>query len=188
MLPLPVVPRSLLLASAAFAVACAPPTPSASPPPAQLPTLEQTSSGFVYSLGATAPAARTEISAPPDRAWGALVGAYSALGLTATVIDTRTRTYGVQRFTQPRLGGTRTTEYVRCAFEGTGPSSVGGYRTQLSIISVLTPSGKDATTLAVEVTGFATSVEGTSTPPARCASTGELERRIQALVRERLEG
>lgn len=188
MLSLPVVLRSYLLASTAFAVACAPPTPSASPPPAQLPTLEQTSSGFVYSLGATAPAARTEIAAPSERVWGALMGAYSALGLTATVIDTRTRTYGVQRFTQPRLGGRRTAEYVRCAFEGTGPSSVGGYRTQLSIISVLTPSGTDATTLAVEVTGFATSVEGTSTPPARCTSTGELEQRIQGLVRERLAG
>ena len=129
-----------------------------------------------------------DLAAPPDSVWKALGAAYAALGLTPTVVDSRTRTYGVQRFTQPRLGGKRTAEYVRCAFEGTGPSSVGGYRTQLSIISVLTPSGTDATTLAVEVTGFATSVEGTSTPPARCASTGELEQRIQVLVRERLAG
>ena len=57
-----------------------------------------------------------DLAAPPDSVWKALGAAYAALGLTPTVVDSRTRTYGVQRFTQPRLGGKRTAEYVRCAF------------------------------------------------------------------------
>lgn len=182
-----VVPRGLLLTSAGLAIACAS-APTTASAPARLPTFEQTSTGFNVVLDGAADAARTAFAAPADSVWKALGAAYAALGLTPTVIDSRTRTYGVQRFTQARLGDRRTADYVRCAFEGTGPSSVGGYRTQLSIISVLTPSGTGATTLAIEVTGFATRVDGTSTPPVRCASTGELEQRIQSLVRERLAG
>lgn len=179
---------SILLASTAMtAIACAS-APTTASAPAQLPTFEQTSTGFNVVLDGAAAAARTEFAAPPDSVWKALGAAYAALGLTPTVIDSRTRTYEVQRVRQPRLGDRRTADYVRCAFDGTGPSSAGGYRTQLSIISVLRPSGADVTTLTVEVTGVATRVEGTSTPPARCASTGELEQRIQALVRERLAG
>jgi hypothetical protein len=128
-----------------------------------------------------------ELPASPDTVWRTLIEVYSAFGLTPDVADSRSRTYGVRRFTGTRLGGKRTGEYVRCASEGLGPSAVMGHRTELSIVSVLAPAGNGGTILTTEVTGSATRADG-STAPMPCASTGELELRINEVVRGRLPG
>lgn len=175
----------LLLTSAALAIGCAA-APGAAPPPPN-PTFERSSEGVAYRVGPIDPGARLQLAVSPDSVWLAVMDVYSAFGLTADVIDTRARRYGVQRFSQTRLGGKRTSEYVRCGFEATGPAAVIGYRTELSIISVVIPAAHDSTTVSTEVSGTAMRADG-STGPMQCASTGELEQRINALVRDRLAG
>lgn len=177
----------VLLISAAFAIACASAAPGTSGAPAPAPTFERTGEGVAYRVGPSDPGARLQLAVSPDSVWLAVLDVYSAFGITADVIDTRSRRYGAQRFSQTRLGGKRTSEYVRCGFEATGPSAVIAYRTELSIISVVTPAANDSTTLSTEVSGSAMRADG-STAPMPCASTGELEQRINALVRDRLTG
>ena len=176
---------ALLLSSMALATACAPASGGGPPPPN--PTFERSSEGVAYRVGPIDPGARLQLAVSPDSVFLAVMDVYSALGITADVIDTRARRYGVQRFSQTRLGGKPTSEYVRCGFEATGPAAVIRYRTELSIISVVTAAASDSTTLTTEVSGSAMRADG-STTPMQCASTGELERRINALVRDRLAG
>lgn len=55
------------------------------------------------------------------------------------------------------------------------------------MISILTPTGNGDTILPTEVTGSAIRADG-RTAPMPCASTGELELRINEVVRGRLPG
>lgn len=137
-----------------------------------------------YELGAATDPQRSEIAASPDSVWGALVHAYGELGLQPDIIDPQARRYGVRRFTGSQIGGRRVAEYVRCS-EGAGPSAVVGMRTELTIVSTVRSHAAGAL-LETAVSGFARRVDGTSTPPVRCETNGDLERRIATAVHQRL--
>jgi hypothetical protein len=170
-----------LFALAFIACASAQPSTAASPP-----RLEQTEGTLLYEIGSLGPAQRTELTGSREVIWDALVDAYTSLGIPANLAEPAAFRYGVERYTGGQLAGRRAADFFRCGFEGTGPSSVGGYRTELSVISTLRPLANGNTALDIEAGGSARRVEGTSTPRVRCESTGELEKRIVAAVRERL--
>jgi hypothetical protein len=164
-------------------VACASAPGAATAPP---PRLEQTEGTVLFEIGNLGPAQRTELAGNRERIWDALVDAYTSLGIPANLADPAAFRYGVERYTGGQVAGRRAADFFRCGFEGTGPSSVGGYRTELTVISTLRPLANGNTSLDIEAGGSARRVEGTSTPRVRCESTGELEKRIVAAVRERL--
>jgi hypothetical protein len=139
-------------------------------------------------MGSDSRAVSVSLAASPDQVWAALPGVYQQLGIQAEMREDAARTLGTRAFTGSRIDGKRATDFVRCGNQGSGPSSGGMYRTRLMIVTrvIAIPDGK--TDLVTEVGGTATPVEGTSTGQIACASTGDLEQRIRALVLQAIAG
>lgn len=179
---------SALCVGTALAVGLAACSPGAGSVPADrvspgLPAeVRETSSGVSIRIAAEQLVIDTEVRVGAERAWSLLPRVYSALGIDGQVLDSNARVYGTRRFSRSRVGKEPVTDYVRCAFQGAGPSSVGGYRTQLSITTRVQGSTPESTTVSSQISGTATSVEGTSTDAVRCVSNGNLERLIARMV------
>ena len=77
-------------------------------------------------------------------------------------------------------------EFLRCPNSGVGPSGA-VFRTRIAILTTVADLPGRKTAVSTEVAGTATSIEGTSTGPVKCASTGEIERRIVSLITEFLQ-
>ena len=144
--------------------------------------------GGMIRIGEDSRAVSIAIAAAPDQVWAVLPGVYQELGIQAEIRDEASRMIGTRGFTGSRIGGKRTSDFVRCASQGAGPSSGGMMRTRLTITSRLNAASGGKTDLVTEVGGTATPVEGTSTGPVGCASTGELEQRIRAMVEKAVSG
>lgn len=122
------------------------------------------------------------VDADSAAVWRALPEVYEALGIPAGLLDQGSGTYGTRRFTGPRIGDRRTASFVRCAGTGSGPTSSGGYRVRLAITSHVRAEADGRSALVTSVAGLGTTLEGTSTAPIRCVSTGDLEGLIASLA------
>jgi hypothetical protein len=158
------------------------PVPTEQVVPALPSEVRETSTGAIIRISAEQLVVETEVKVPVELAWSLLPRVYSALGIDGRILDSEARVYGTRRFTKSRVGNTRVSDYVRCAFQGAGPSAAGGYRTQLSIATRVEGSTSEWTTVSSQISGTATSAEGTSTDAVRCVSNGNLERLIARMV------
>ncbi len=143
-------------------------------------------SGPFIRLGQQSGSVSVSSDAAPDRVWSVLPVVYEKLGIRAEVNEAATLTIGTRGFTQTRIEGKRTSDWIRCGNEGSGPSSGGMYRTRLSIITRVEPASGGGSNVVTEVSGTATPVEGTSTGPVACASVGTIEQRIRTLIEEQI--
>jgi len=177
----------LSLLCLAFAACASGATAGSSPPAGPPARIVKTSTGTMVHLEPEATVSRRVLDFPPQRVWGAVEGAYEALGITAEVREEDSGTFGTRIYTQSRLGGSRTADLVRCGGQKVGPSATGGYRVRLSALSKVQPAPGGKTLLLIEVSGTGTSLGGTSTGPVQCVSTGKLERQIATLVAAQLK-
>jgi hypothetical protein len=150
--------------------------------------VSETATGGFIRLSEDSKATSISLDAPPAKVWAALPAVYRKLGITPDRNDAATMTIGTQAYTQSRLDGRRTLEWMRCGNQGAGPSSGGMVRTRFTILSTVRPAANDRSDLVTTITGTATPVEGTSTGPVSCTSTGDLEQRIRSLVVAELTG
>lgn len=159
-----------------------------SPPPVagSAASISETETGGFIRLSQESKAVSVGIEASAARVWSLMPAVYERLGILTEVKEDATRTIGTRAFTQQRLDGRRTAEWVMCGNQGSGPSMGGRYRTHLSIMSTVKQRSDGSSELLSEVGGRATPVEGTSTGSVTCASTGAIEQRIRALVEEAL--
>lgn len=129
------------------------------------------------------------INAAPQKVWAVMPAVFEKLEITgAQILDTNYQIYGNRDFRLNRLAGTRTGEFVRCGEEGAGQELGNMVRRKLSITTTVHGEANGKTTIATEINGYATPVEGTSTGAIRCASNGKLEKRIRTLVNEMIGG
>lgn len=139
-----------------------------------------TESGVFVKLSEEPQNVSVSIGAPAAKVWSVMPRVYERLGIKPEFANDAAMTIGTRSFTASRLDGKRASEAIRCANQGSGPSS-GMVRTRLSIVTrVVAVQG--AAEIISEVTGTATSVEGTSTGAVTCASTGMIEARIRELT------
>ncbi|HEX2091150.1 MAG TPA: hypothetical protein VHG28_02065 [Longimicrobiaceae bacterium] len=172
---------------ALLAASCAPPSPSTGTAPrGPTPILEETSTGLSYRLNNDTEAVVYRVDAPVDHVWALLPEVYRELGIPEGTRDPAARVYGNRRAPVARVGGERVSAFLRCGNEeGAGPSAVTRFRVHLAALTSLEPVG-DRTRVTTEVAGSATPIEGTSTGPVLCVSTGVLEKRIVELLTARL--
>jgi hypothetical protein len=186
------MPSLITFAAASTALMLLTACASASSPPAGAGDPGSISGSDVGSgmirLGTDSRATSISISATPEQVWAVLPGIYQELGIQAEMRDDALRTLGTRGFTGSRIGGKRAGDFVRCASQGTGPSSGGMMRTRLTIITRVTSASGGKAEIVTEVGGTATPVEGTSTGPTACASTGELEQRIRTMAEKAISG
>jgi hypothetical protein len=174
---------ALSLGACSSAVTSAPVSRAPGPPA----SVDGTETSTYIRLSEESLAATAEFYATPEKLWAALPVVYGKLGIAANVNDPTTLRYGATAFTSSQLGGKRTADYVRCGNEGAGPSASGAYRRRLSILSSIVGIGDAHSALTTEVTGSATSVEGTSSGAVRCVTNGTLERQIRSLLLDAIE-
>ena len=164
-------------------------SPSSAPAGAGTPgSISGTETGGMIRMGQDSRAVSVGLAATPEQVWAVLPGIYQEIGVQTEMRDDALRTIGTRGFTGGRIAGKRPLEFVRCGNAGSGPSSGGMLRTRLIIVTRVMPASGGKTELVTEVGGTATPVEGTSTGPTMCASTGELEQRIKTMVEKAISG
>lgn len=133
------------------------------------------------------PTATFAIAAPPQRVWQALGSVYTTLDVPVTTMASRTRTLGNERLSVRRqLGGVALSRYLRCGGSRDVPNA-DTYQVTMRLLTEV-DSADDGTSV------LRTLVDGTARPvslsghPVTCASTGALERRIVAMLREQVAG
>jgi hypothetical protein len=128
------------------------------------------------------PTAAFAIAAPPERVFRALSSVYEELGLTVNVLDTQGRRIGVENGRIRRqLGGQRLSRYLECG-ERLGGRVAETDDISFTLLTQVTADGQNST-LRTLVDATARPI-GVSGNPITCATTGNLEERIVALVRE----
>lgn len=159
--------------------------PTTTPGPGN--TITPTSTGVIVRLEPDATGVAGLIDRDAESVRAVLPVAYEALGIEAGALDPTGAEWGNPSFRGARIGGERVSRYVRCGSEASAVAGAGNYRTRLSITSRVEPQPDGRTLLTTAVSGTATPVEGTSTAPSRCVSTGELEQLIAVTVTGLLE-
>ena len=116
---------------------------------------------------------------PPGRAFDVLKAVYDELGIPSPTSDAANRRIGNTNFWKTRkLGDTGISTYLHCGESLTG-NIADSYRIYFSIISEVRTDGKGGSELETAVTAYARTMEGTSSDPIPCGTTGRLEDRIQ---------
>lgn len=163
-------------------------TTAAPPAPEPTPRFEETSTGLNIRLGNEVSRAETEVRATAERVWAVLPEVYRELGIPAEVSDSTTGTYGSRHVTVNRIGGRRTSSWLRCGNDGAGASAMSAFRYRLTVLSTVRPGPGARSLVTTEVSGTGTTVEGTSTGPVRCVSTGDLEQRMAEMISAKVAG
>jgi len=118
-----------------------------------------------------------------DKAWAAVPTVFGELGIAPGVIDSKQHVFGNAGATFRReMGRQRLSKYFDCGSTA-GMSNSDTYDLNVRVISQIIPQGDGLSALRTqaEATAHANAVSGQS---VRCASTGELERRIATMVSE----
>ena len=176
----------IALLTALVSSGCSSATSSAGSGPGPSANVSETETGGFIRLNNDSKSVSVTLDAPPDKVWKVLPAVYGRLGISTEISDAFARMTGTTTFTQSRLAGKRTLDWIRCGNQGAGPSAGGMYRIRLSISSTARAGQDGKTDLVTDVSGTATRMEGTSTGAVACVSTGELEQRIVQVVMEEL--
>ena len=177
--------RQAMVAACAVLAACA-----SSGQPLDTAPREATTSVETYSEAGTIsmrttrsdPTASFAIAAPPDRVFRVLTTVYEDLGLKVNVLDTQGRRIGVESGRIRRqLGGERLSRYIECG-ERLGGRVAETDDITFTLLTQVTADGQNST-LRTLVDATARPI-GVSGNPITCATTGNLEERVVALVRE----
>lgn len=174
--------------AALLSTGCAAATSPAGSAPGPSVNVADTETGAIFRLSSDPDFVSVALDAPAAQVWDLLPGVYRKMGIPVEINDPTARKIGTHGYMLSRLDGKRTSDWVRCGTQGAGPSSGGMFRTRLAITTTVREAGEGKATLLTEVGGSASPVEGTSTGPVACASTGGIEQRIRALLLEALAG
>ena len=123
----------------------------------------------------------TKLLVNVDKAWSALPAAFGELGIEPGIVDSRQHVFGNAGETFRReIGRQRLSKYFDCGSTA-GMSNSDTYDVDVRVISQIIPQGEGLSALRTqaEATAHANAVSGQA---VRCASTGELERRIATMV------
>jgi hypothetical protein len=178
--------RAIIVLSVGVVIGCASPNPGAvasTPGPDVRMTMPQGSQ--VITSGATVVRGVANLQFPIDKVWSAMAPAYDSLSIPLSVFDATSRTIGNEGLkARRRIGKTRIGEYLNCG-NGEGGPSADIYEINLSMVSRLQPNAVGGTTITTTVDGVAKPASF-SGDYIKCATTGELEKRLVKLVEDKL--
>ena len=133
----------------------------------------------------TTNSSRTTIDAPVDSVWGALAQVYQALEIPVTIFLSDQRVIGNQAAKiRRRLQGEQLTKYFDCG-SSAGMQNAATYAITMAIRTQLLPDPTGGTTIVTRIDATGVNPNFSNTPVS-CSSTGALELRIAAMVRERV--
>lgn len=133
-----------------------------------------------------APAVETRIDAPPDVVLLHARAVYERMEIPVTVWDPTGRRVGNLDFWKSRrLDGQPMARLVNCGDGLTGPKA-DSYRIYMALVTSVLPDTGKASRLSTRLVASATDLAGGSPDRVTCGTTGILEARIAAAVRNRI--
>ena len=127
------------------------------------------------------------VNASPDSVFAALVATYKDLGIAPALLDPARRLAGNELFrARRRLGGAPMQNYVDCG-GNLGQAHAETYDMELGVVSYVSPAAGGNSTITTTLSAAGSDPMFGKDRQMQCASTGELERRIVTMVRERLK-
>lgn len=127
-----------------------------------------------------------KVSAPVDAVWRALPSVYDSLAVPVTTLDQRRRTIGNEGFKiRRRLGKTQLSQYLECGRSQMEPNA-DEYEISMSVVTTAHASDSTQTTVTTTVQASAKGLQFAG-QFSQCTSKGELETKLQALLRQALE-
>jgi hypothetical protein len=152
------------------------------------PTRISTSTGNIdIATVSTSSAIGGVVPAPVQRAWAVLPAVYEQLGIRVGTVKPDEYLIGNPDARVRRsIGGVSMRRYLECGSGSVGPNAE-TYLITMSIHSQLVPATADETRVFTVIGASAVPPGFGNGSAVRCASSGELERRVAALVAERLQ-
>ncbi|HEV7596086.1 MAG TPA: hypothetical protein VGO33_13905 [Gemmatimonadaceae bacterium] len=179
--------RAIIVLLVGVVIGCASPNPGAvaSAPGPDVRMTMPSGSQQVLNVGVSVVRGVANLQFPIDKVWNAMMPAYDSLSIPLSVLDATSHTIGNEGLTaRRRIGKTRIGEYLNCG-NGEGGPSADIYEINLSMVSRLQPNAVGGTTIT-------TTVDGAAKPASfsgdyiKCATTGELEKRLVKIVEDKL--
>jgi hypothetical protein len=129
---------------------------------------------------------KSEYAATRDEVLRALLAAEQDIGIPFQASDPRTGTvvHYIQA-TTPTIAGKPAWTWVDCGTGAGGTPRASTYRVTLTLTSVVEAVGNDRARVLVTLVGTARD-RGMSADAVQCASTGQLEKRVHAVIAARL--
>lgn len=117
-----------------------------------------------------------------DRVYHATILAFETLKIPVTLADSGQRMVGNLKLVKSNsLAGSSFTRWISCGSSMTGLRAA-TYRITMPIVVMLDPDGAEKSKLRVALVAQAQDMQGASTEPVMCGSTGALEKRIQETI------
>lgn len=179
--------RPLVCCVLLAACASSGPAPDVSVTPVSARVVTTAGSGVVdLSRSAETIAVPVAIGANPDTVFVAMLAAYRELGVPTPLLDPARRLAGNELFrVRRRVGGQPMQGYLECGGNASQPNAE-TYDIEMSLVSYVTPAAGGTSTITTTMTAVGNDPMFGKDRQMRCASTGELERRIVRMVRDRL--
>lgn len=125
------------------------------------------------------------LKASPDTVFATLLAVYRELGIATTRLDRAQRVAGNDMFkARRRLAGVAMQTYADCGGKAGQPNAE-TFDMELGVVSQVTPTPQGSTIVTTLIAAGSDPMFGRDRQ-MRCVSTGEFERRIAAMVRDRL--
>ena len=145
-------------------------------------------SGQRYRSTESAGPIEGEVNATVDAVWTALPAVYEALGIPLAHLDRPSGQMGNKQIVRTgRLAGQRLSRTFDCGASMTGERADQG-RITASVITQVWMRSDGRTGIATTVVSTMKPLDGTSTAPTSCATTGWLEKEIADRVRAMVQG
>ncbi|HSK20233.1 MAG TPA: hypothetical protein VK912_13855 [Longimicrobiales bacterium] len=138
--------------------------------------------GSEVHLDRAEPSTLTFRTATANELWRVMPSVFQGLGISAGVIDARSRIYGSPDVRLSSIGGQRVLSMFRCTNEGTGMASTTQYRVEFGIAVQPRPAGSGAE-LIVDVQAMGRLTDPSRSGTIHCVSNGVLE----GMLKERLD-
>jgi hypothetical protein len=127
-----------------------------------------------------------KVSAPVDAVWRALPAVYDSLAVPVTTLSPQSRTIGNEGFKiRRRLGKTQLSRYLECG-RSQVEQNADEYEINLSVLTTAQASDSTQTTVTTTVQASAKGLQFAG-QFSQCTSKGELEARLQRLLKQALE-
>jgi hypothetical protein len=118
--------------------------------------------------------------------WAALADVYESLPVPLDFADPRGyRAGNTHWITRSSIGSRRMSTFLRCGIGPAGPLA-DSHRISMQVLTELKSISSDTTAVLTQVNATAAAVDGSSTAPVTCATTGALESSIVAGLRKKL--
>ncbi len=127
-----------------------------------------------------------EMAFETGRVYHATVVAFESMKIPVTLSDSGRGLVGnLQLIKSGSLGGAPFTRWINCGSTMTGPRAA-TYRITMPIVAMLDATGPGKSRVRIALVAQAQDMQGASTEPVLCSSSGALEKRLQDTILKHL--